>query len=80
MSQIHSDAWRRRHAMALAAQLPEAHEDAVAVLKLMEELIAGFMNGSQEPRRGLVVALPTDCGNSPSRLARSSGKASVRPL
>ncbi len=86
MSRLHSDAWRRRHALALAAQLPEQHEDAKAVIRLMQDLIDGFLNEQQAPRpvqevqRGRLLALPLDCDNSPSRLAKSNGKPSLRPL
>jgi len=32
MAQNHTEAWRKRHALQIAAQLPENPEDAEAVL------------------------------------------------
>lgn len=78
MSRLHSDAWRRRHALALAAQLPEHHEDAVAVIRLMQDLIEGFLDNQQADQRDRLVALPIE--NSPNRLAKSNGNPSLRPL
>lgn len=43
------DNWHRRHAIQIAAQLPERPEDALLVLELARELIEGFLGG-QEPR------------------------------
>jgi hypothetical protein len=35
----------RRHAIQLAAQLPESEEDALAVLRLAETLVRSFLGG-----------------------------------
>ncbi len=36
-------AWRRRHAVQIAAQLPDNREDALAILELVKELVEGFL-------------------------------------
>lgn len=36
-------AWHRRHAMALASQLPDNHDDAVQVVQAILELLDTFM-------------------------------------
>lgn len=57
-----SDAWHRRHAIQIAAALPESPEDALIVLELAKELVTGFLQGTQkaaplERERGAVVSL-----------------------
>lgn len=57
-----SDAWHRRHAIQIAAALPESAEDALIVLELAKELVSGFLAGDQraaplERERGAVVSL-----------------------
>lgn len=37
------DNWHRRHAIQLAAQLPENPEDALLVLDLVRALVEGFL-------------------------------------
>ena len=45
----------KRHALQLAAQLPERQEDALQVLKYLRELVDGFLASDQPRRPGLVV-------------------------
>jgi hypothetical protein len=59
-----SEAWQRRHAIQIAAALPENVEDALIVLDLARELVKGFLAGeAQRPalvlerERGAVVSL-----------------------
>jgi hypothetical protein len=49
-----AEAWRRRHAIQIAAALPETGEDALIVLDLARELIETFLYAPQrpEPPRG----------------------------
>lgn len=35
--------WLRRHAIQIAAQLPESPEDAILVLELARQLVEGFL-------------------------------------
>lgn len=57
------EVWHRRHAIQIAAALPETREDALIVLDLARELVEGFLSGSQrqevplERERGVVVTL-----------------------
>lgn len=37
------EAWLRRHAVQLASQLPERHEDAVRVIEYLMALEVGFL-------------------------------------
>jgi hypothetical protein len=50
--------WHRRHAIQLAAQLPESPGDAVIVLDLTRELLDGFLRGKepQPVERSAVLA------------------------
>jgi hypothetical protein len=48
--------WHRRHAMQIAMQLPEDFDDAVAVLRATESLLA-FLRNDQD----LGVRAPLDC-------------------
>lgn len=80
----HNQAWRRRHAIQMAAQLPENHEDALAVLALLKELVDSFLAPeADEPRRldqeGSLVAFPGS-SSAPNRRANSNGNPSERPL
>jgi hypothetical protein len=43
--------WHRRHALMIAAQLPEDHNDALAVLCAAVDLVQGFLAGEPEPVR-----------------------------
>lgn len=53
--------WRRRHAIQIAAQLPEDPNDALAVLDYARQLVEGFLLGEGPPRllepRGEVLPL-----------------------
>jgi hypothetical protein len=40
-------AWHRRHAVMIAAQLPEDHNDALAVLCAAIDLVQGFLAGDE---------------------------------
>lgn len=44
---VKSDGWRRRHALQIVTQLPENHDDAIAVLELARELVDGFLVGEK---------------------------------
>lgn len=39
--------WRRRHAIQIAAQLPENADDALMVLELARELVESFLCAGQ---------------------------------
>ena len=58
-----AEAWQRRHAIQIAAALPENREDALKVLDLARELVEGFLYALQRPaeplerERGVVVSL-----------------------
>lgn len=47
--------WIRRHAIQIAAQLPEEYGDAIAVLRATERLVNEFLAPDQPPNR--VVAI-----------------------
>jgi hypothetical protein len=55
------EAWHRRHAIQIAAALPETPEDALIVLKLAQELVERFLYAPEPPdgkrERGVVVSL-----------------------
>ncbi len=66
------EAWQRRHAIQIAAALPETREDALIGLDLARELVESFLYAPQRPEpplgprergfdgervRGLVVSL-----------------------
>jgi hypothetical protein len=58
------EAWHRRHAIQIAAALPENVEDALIVLELARELVERFLYAPQRPEpprgareRGVVVSL-----------------------
>lgn len=57
-----AQAWHRRHAIQIAAALPEDKQDALIVLELARQLIEGFLYPEPpEPReRGTVVSLGTE--------------------
>jgi len=42
-------AWHRRHAIQIAAALPETIDDALIVLDLARQLVEGFLSGPQRP-------------------------------
>jgi len=44
--------WKRRHAVQIAAQLPEDPDDAIAVLELARSLVLNFL---MEPQPALVA-------------------------
>jgi hypothetical protein len=50
-----TETWHRRHAIQIAAALPETTEDAEIVLELARELVIGFMRqaAGQRPERRL---------------------------
>jgi hypothetical protein len=54
--------WHRRHALSLAAKLPEGQGDAVAVLECVRELVATFLQSdTPEPAKATIVTLVRDC-------------------
>ena len=59
-----TEAWHRRHAIQIAAALPETREDALIVLDLARKLVENFLYTPQRPEppsgervRGVVVSL-----------------------
>ena len=42
------EAWHGRHAIQVAASLPETTEDALLVLELAKQLVEGFLSGGQK--------------------------------
>lgn len=56
-----TEAWHRRHAIQIAAALPETKDDALAVLELARQLVESFLcPQAAEPLdrdRGRVVSL-----------------------
>lgn len=57
------EAWHRRHAIQVAAALPETRDDALLVLELTRQLVEDFLHAPQRPTvplerdRGVVVSL-----------------------
>jgi hypothetical protein len=49
------DAWRRRQAIQIAAQLPEEPEDALAILEHAKDLVEKFLS-PRDAQEGSVVA------------------------
>lgn len=50
--------WRRRHAIQIAAQLPEAPEDALVVLELAKQLVETFLLEGQPRLSPAIVVFP----------------------
>lgn len=46
-----SEAWLKRQALNIVAQLPEEPEDALAVLAYAVELVSGFMKPRKVPEK-----------------------------
>jgi hypothetical protein len=44
-----AEAWHRRHAIQIAAALPEDAEDALTVLELAKQLVERFLAPPQRP-------------------------------
>lgn len=63
-----TEAWHRRQAIQIAAQLPENGEDALIVLGLARELVDAFLYPPQRPEtplerdRGVVVSISKPAG------------------
>jgi hypothetical protein len=72
-----SEAWLRRFALQIGAQLPDDPKDARKVLDYVEELFNGFMmpRSGPEMRQDAVLRL-----NRPATLARSSNRSPGIPL
>ena len=49
--------WHRRHAVQIAAQLPENYEDAVAVLRATERFLHEYLKDSPDKPPTPVVKL-----------------------
>ena len=64
--------WRRRHAIQIAAQLPEKPEDALVVLDLCRELVEGFLAPQRPPEALVRAVLPFAGSNSLNRGAKST--------
>lgn len=74
----------KANALQLAAQLPEDHEEAIAVLNYLSELVEWGIGGELstspvKPQSASVVRFDRPGGNSPSRRANSSGSPSGLP-
>jgi hypothetical protein len=56
------ETWHRRQAIFLASQLPDSTESALIILRLVQELVTGFLlqPEGEEPKRSSVVALVRD--------------------
>jgi hypothetical protein len=46
--------WHRRHAVQIAAQLPERYEDAIAVLRAAERLAEDYLKDPDTPSRSVI--------------------------
>ena len=66
-----TEAWHRRHAIQIAAALPETVEDALIVLELAHRLVTGFLAGDVPQAPDL--ALERDRGNVVSLSSATSG-------
>jgi hypothetical protein len=77
MAGDHSEAWRKRHALQIAAQLPDNVFDAEAILDYARELLDSFMRDRERtaPQRTL-RALPGGLTTSPSLTPISNDKPS----
>ncbi len=50
--------WQRRHAIQIAAALPDDVTDALQVLELARELVAGFLAGPEaKPKAATIVPI-----------------------
>lgn len=55
------EAWHRRHAIQIAAQLPEEPKDAILVLEATRRLVDEWLSPQRAPRgecEAVVVVLP----------------------
>ncbi len=52
--------WHRRHAIQIAAALPETTEDALIVLRLATGLVEGFLAGPEKPGPANVLTIVRD--------------------
>jgi hypothetical protein len=43
MTMAKIEGWHRRHAVMLASQLPEKHEDSLIILQLATQLVTDFL-------------------------------------
>jgi hypothetical protein len=71
MTKFEAEAWHRRHAIQIAAALPEDAEDALMVLELARELVERFLYAPQRPEppereRGKVVSLSSATVKNPA--------------
>ena len=71
----------KRHAIQLAAQLPERQEDALLVIRYLKELVEGFLAPTDQRRGGLVVldGRSAAVGASPSDFCREGDSKSALP-
>jgi hypothetical protein len=47
------ESWHRHHAVHLASHLPERIDDARTILRLVHELVEGFLAADPEPERSI---------------------------
>jgi hypothetical protein len=61
---MRNDAEHRRHAIQVAASLPEAPEDALIVLRLATQLVTDFLAVDEPARKPAVITLigGNECG------------------
>jgi hypothetical protein len=55
------EAWHRRHAILVAAQLPEGIDDALIVLRLATQLVTGFLAELEKPVSALALVKGNEC-------------------
>ena len=55
MVTVNIEAWHRRHAIQVAASLPETTEDALLVLELARQLVEGFLAGGRKSAAFVVL-------------------------
>ena len=69
-----AEAWHRRHAIQIAAALPEQIDDALVVLALAQELVSGFLAGTPAVLlQRAEPALARDLGNVVSLSSATNG-------
>lgn len=66
------ESWHRRHAVQIAAQLPENAEDALAVLELAKSLVESFWSDSKPPNQAVLVSFPSASSNRRARATESA--------
>jgi hypothetical protein len=49
--------WHRRHAVHVVSELPDEREDVEIVLRLLQEIVSGFLYADEKPQPGKVLAI-----------------------